>query len=577
MVGGGQGAFIGAVHRYAARLDDRYELVAGCFASTPERSRASAAALGVAAERAYGSFAEMATAEAGRDNGIDVVSIVTPNHLHYPAARAFLEAGIHVVCDKPLTTTLGDARRAGRPRRPLRPGLRPDPQLHWLSHDAAGPGDGGGRGARPPAHRPGRVRPGLADEAPGDRGQKQAAWRADPARSGPGGCVTDIGTHALNLARFVTGLELEAVCADLTTFVEGSALDDDVRDAPAVRGRRARQPCGRAKWRRATRIAFRMRVYGERAGLTWAQEDPNYLHFAPHGEPPQLIRRGRVRAPARRRPGRRVSPRGTPRATWRASPTSTSTPPSRWRPRGRAACRTRGAVGADRGRWRARRRADRGCGRVLIPGRELGEHGGRARGPKARERERRPMTATFFDPHQRATIEAAMARIIPTDDQPGAREAGTIDFLDRYLSGLDFIYAKPDGSGFEQLKASAPRPGGAGSRSCARSTPRAWPKLDRREPGRVRPGFRRAGAGAAGPHPDRAGARRAAAEEAVPTTGPAYALSTAPGPRRLEPAMQQTSTETELDFLPLLVDAHAPGLLRRPDLRRQQATGSAGR
>ena len=110
MVVGGQGAIIGAVHRYAARLDDHYELVAGAFASTPERSRSSAASLGVTNERAYGSFAEMAMAEAGREDGIEVVSIVTPNHLHYPAAKAFLEAGIHVICDKPLTTSLADAR-----------------------------------------------------------------------------------------------------------------------------------------------------------------------------------------------------------------------------------------------------------------------------------------------------------------------------------------------------------------------------------------------------------------------------------------------------------------------------------
>jgi predicted dehydrogenase len=291
MVGGGQGALIGAVHRHAARIDDRYELVAGCFASTPERSRASAAALGVAPDRAYGDFAEMAAAEARHPDGIDVVSVVTPNHLHHPAARTFLDAGIHVVCDKPLTTTLADARaladlveRSGR--------------VFVLTHNYTGYPMVRQARAMVEAGELGRVRTVQVEYAQEwlatrleAEGQKQAAWRADPARSGPGGCVTDIGTHAHNLARFVTGLELEALCADLASLVEGRALDDNVQMLLRFEGG-ARGSLWASQVAPGNENALRLRVFGERAGLTWAQEDPNHLWFAPLGEPPRLIRRG---------------------------------------------------------------------------------------------------------------------------------------------------------------------------------------------------------------------------------------------------------------------------------------------
>jgi predicted dehydrogenase len=271
-------------------MDDRYELVAGAFSSTPERSRASGAELGLDPGRCYGSFGEMARAEKGREDGIDVVSIVTPNDTHWPAARAFLERGIHVICDKPLTTTLDDAKAlAGL--------VESSGRVFVLTHNYTGY----------PMIR--QARQMVADGLLGpirvvqaeyaqdwlttkleDTGQKQAAWRVDPKRSGPAGCTGDIATHAINLACFVTGLPLERVAADLTTFVPGRALDDNsnilLRFAGGAKG---------MLW--ASQVApgnengLRLRVYGEKAGLAWSQEDPNYLQFTPLGEPPRLIRR----------------------------------------------------------------------------------------------------------------------------------------------------------------------------------------------------------------------------------------------------------------------------------------------
>jgi predicted dehydrogenase len=297
MVGGGQGAFIGGVHRIAARIDDRYELVAGAFSSTAEKSKASGEALGVDPARCYGSFEEMASAEKERPDGIDVVSIVTPNHLHFPAAKAFLERGTHVVCDKPLTTNLEDARQ-------LADLVGRSGVVFVLTHNYTGYPMV--RQARQMVQDGvlGRIRVVQAEYAQDwlttkleDTGQKQAAWRTDPARSGPAGCTGDIATHAMNLACFISGLALESLAADLTTFVPGRVLDDNthvmLRFAGGAKG---------MLW--ASQVApgnennLRIRIYGEKGGLTWAQEDPNYLHFAPFGEPPRLIRRGGAGADA---------------------------------------------------------------------------------------------------------------------------------------------------------------------------------------------------------------------------------------------------------------------------------------
>jgi len=289
MVGGGPGAFIGAVHRIAARLDDRYELVASALSSDAERSLAGAQQLHI--PRAYRSFEEMASAESKRSNGIEVVSIVTPNHLHYVIAMTFLEAGIHVICDKPLTTTLENALDLAETVK--RTGL-----IFGLTHNYTGYPMIRQARAMTLAGELGPLRV-IQMEYPQDwlstplekTGQKQAEWRTDPARSGPGGCLGDIATHAFNLACFVTGLSCEEVAADLTTFVPGRPLDDNVqimlRFSKGAKG---------ALW--ASQVApgnennLRMRIYGEKAGLEWHPADANELWFTPLGEPRRTIRRG---------------------------------------------------------------------------------------------------------------------------------------------------------------------------------------------------------------------------------------------------------------------------------------------
>ena len=290
MVGGGQGAFIGAVHRIAARLDDQFELVAGALSSDPRRAKASAKELGLADDRAYGSFEEMATAEAARADGIEAVAIVTPNHMHAPVAKAFLEAGIHVICDKPLTTTVAEAET-------LVALVNKTGKVFVLTHNYTGY----------PMIRQARTM--IANGDLGDirlvqaeylqdwltlrleaSGQKQAAWRTDPARSGAGGCIGDIGTHAYNLACFVTGLELDQLLAQLSTFVEGRRLDDDVQILLKWKG-------GAKGMLWASQVAvgnengLTLRVYGTKGGLEWAQEQPNHLWFTPYGQPRQLLTR----------------------------------------------------------------------------------------------------------------------------------------------------------------------------------------------------------------------------------------------------------------------------------------------
>ena len=291
MVGGGQGAFIGAVHRIAARLDGRYELVAGALASTPEKSKASGVELGLDPARCYGDFAEMAKREARRKDGIDAVAIVTPNHVHFPAAKAFLERGIHVICDKPMTTTLKDARK-------LAELVGKSGCAFVLTHNYTGYPMIRQARQMVAEGRLGTIRLVHAEYVQDwltgkleDTGHKQADWRTDPARSGPAGSTGDIGTHAMNLASFVTGLAPESLSADLSTFVPGRALDDNAHVM-------LRFPGGAKGMLWASQVApgnenaLRLRIYGDKGGLSWAQEDPNYLHFTPFGEPPQLIRRG---------------------------------------------------------------------------------------------------------------------------------------------------------------------------------------------------------------------------------------------------------------------------------------------
>jgi predicted dehydrogenase len=291
MVGGGQGAFIGAVHRMAARLDDQFELVAGALSSNAERAAASGAELGIDPVRSYASFEEMAKAEAARKDGIQAVSVVTPNHMHYPVAKAFLEAGIHVICDKPLTSTLEDAIALGE--------IAKDSSAEFiLTHNYSGY----------PMVRQARemVRSGKignlrkvhveyvqdwlsASISAGEN--KQADWRADPKRSGLGGAIADIGTHAFQLTDFICGEPLKELAADLTSFVAGRLVDDDahmmLRYQNGAKGYLwASQVCP------GNENGLRIRIFGENGGLEWHQENPNQLWVSMLGEPKQLLTRG---------------------------------------------------------------------------------------------------------------------------------------------------------------------------------------------------------------------------------------------------------------------------------------------
>ncbi|NRG17531.1 Gfo/Idh/MocA family oxidoreductase [Rhizobiales bacterium] len=291
MVGGGKDAFIGAVHRIAARLDDQFELVAGALSSTPEKAEESGRMLGLAEDRIYANFRDMAIRENRIKDGIEAVAIVTPNHMHYQAAREFLKRGIHVICDKPLTSTLADAKK-------LAALTEKSGALFVLTHNYTGyPMI---RHAREMVRKGelGDIRVVQAEYAqdwlaePLERsGLKQAEWRTDPERSGAGGCVGDIGTHAFNLASFVTGLQLESLCADLDTFVEGRSLDDNVHVMMRFAGG-AKGMLWSSQVATGNENALTLRVYGSRGGIEWAQEEPNKLWFTPLGEPKRLITRG---------------------------------------------------------------------------------------------------------------------------------------------------------------------------------------------------------------------------------------------------------------------------------------------
>jgi predicted dehydrogenase len=291
MVGGGQGAFIGAVHRIAARLDDNYVLLCGAFSSDPERARESGRALGLDPARCYGSYPEMFAAEHGRADMIEAVAIVTPNHFHHPVASAALRAGLHVICDKPLATSVAESdelvQLAAASHRifAVTYNYSGYPMIRQARAMVADGAIGALRVAQveyPQAWLAGPL------EA---TGQKQAAWRTDPAQSGPGGATGDIGTHAFQLVCFVTGSVPEQILADLSSFVPGRRLDDNahvlLRFAGGARG---------MLW--ASQVAhghgneLKLRVYGETGGLEWNQEEPERLWFSPADGPRQLLTRG---------------------------------------------------------------------------------------------------------------------------------------------------------------------------------------------------------------------------------------------------------------------------------------------
>ncbi|WP_349257672.1 Gfo/Idh/MocA family protein [Povalibacter sp.] len=291
MVGGGRGAFIGGVHRMAARLDDRYEFVAGVLSSDPQRARDSGADLRLAPDRCYATLDEMLDREQQRADRIDVVSIVTPNHLHHRAAKQCLEAGVHVICDKPLTTTIADAedlvRTAQRMQRVF--AVTYNYSGYPLVRQARQMVAEGQLGELRVAQIE-YAQDWLATDVEAG-GNKQAAWRVDPQRSGVAGAIGDIGTHAFHLAEFIAGVQVTKLAADLSIQVSGRRLDDNgqmlLRFANGASG---------ALW--ASQVApgnengLRVRLYGSKAGLEWSQENPNQLRFAPLGGQPRLITRG---------------------------------------------------------------------------------------------------------------------------------------------------------------------------------------------------------------------------------------------------------------------------------------------
>lgn len=291
MVGGGRDAFIGGVHRIASRIDDHYQLVAGAFSSTAEKSLASGRDFGLPDDRIYGDFKEMAIREARLKSGIEAVAIVTPNHMHYPAAREFLKRGIHVICDKPLTSNLADAKKLAK-------AAEASGALFVLTHNYTGY----------PMVRQARemISSGLLGDIRltqveyaqdwlstklEDEGQKQAAWRSDPNQSGAGGSTGDIGTHAFNLACFMSGLEVDTIAADLDSFVPGRVLDDNAHVMIRWKGG-AKGTLWSSQVAPGNENALKIRIYGSKGGIEWAQEDPNYLWYTPLGEPKRLITRG---------------------------------------------------------------------------------------------------------------------------------------------------------------------------------------------------------------------------------------------------------------------------------------------
>lgn len=288
MVGGGNDAFIGAVHRIASRIDDRYQLVAGALSSTAEKSQLSGREIGLPEDRIYDDFQTMAAVESTLDHGIEAVSIVTPNHVHFAAASEFLKRGIHVICDKPLTSTIADAKK-------MLHAAEASESLFILTHNYTGYPMVRQAREMVAAGELGNIRVVQVEYAQDWLTQpqdfKQAQWRTDPARSGAGGCTGDIGTHAFNLACFISGLEVESLAADIQAFVAGRQVDDNAHVMLRFNSG-ARGMLWASQVAPGNENALRIRLYGDEGGLEWAQEDPNQLWFTPYGEPKRLITRG---------------------------------------------------------------------------------------------------------------------------------------------------------------------------------------------------------------------------------------------------------------------------------------------
>ena len=289
IVGGGQGSFIGAVHHIAAELDGQAEIIAGAMSTDPQRAQTSAQSWFL--QRSYNSFQEMAEQEAQRPDGIDFVIIATPNHMHFPVAKAFLQHGIHVVSDKPMSFTLEEAQEEVAL-------VEQSDLIFALTHNYTGYPTV--RHARELVRHGvlGDIRKVLVEyvqdwlmDSQEKAGNKQAAWRTDPTKSGISGCVGDIGTHAENLLEFITGLKITSLCADLTTFVEGRALEDDANMLLRLEnGGKGILTCSQIAAGEENNLT--LRIYGSKAGLEWHQMEPNTLLFKEQGKPQQILRTG---------------------------------------------------------------------------------------------------------------------------------------------------------------------------------------------------------------------------------------------------------------------------------------------
>ena len=293
MVGGGQGAFIGAVHRMAAALDGQMELVCGAFSSTPEKSKASGKDLYLPDSRVYGTFEEMILTEKAlpEDQRMDVVSIVTPNHLHFAPAKLALENGFHVICDKPVTFNLEEAKV-------LEKIIEQSGLVFALTHNYLGYPMVKQAKAMIAHGELGNIRKVVVEYPQGwlatkleDSGQKQAAWRTDPHQAGISNCMGDIGVHAFNLTEYVTGLQVTEMCADISTYGEGRVLDDDgnvlLHFNNGAKGiLHASQICV------GEENNFNIRIYGEKMGLWWHQMEPNSLKVTYLDRPASIFRTG---------------------------------------------------------------------------------------------------------------------------------------------------------------------------------------------------------------------------------------------------------------------------------------------
>jgi predicted dehydrogenase len=291
MVGGGRGGFIGEVHRIAARLDNEFELVAGALSSDPTRALESAAAVGIAAERAYTSYRRMAELESKRQDGIEAVSIVTPNDSHADIARTFLDQGIHVICDKPLAVSVEQARMVGA-------AAAKSGRVLAVTYNYRGYPLVRQSRAMCISGEIGRIRlvqvEYLQDwlaEGIETHGSKGAQWRTDPARTGGAGAIGDIGVHAFDLVRYITGLRLDAVSAELTSFVPGRRVDDDARVLLRFEGG-AKGLLWVSQVAIGNENGLAIRVYGDRGGLEWYQSEPNELWYSRLAAPTQRFTRG---------------------------------------------------------------------------------------------------------------------------------------------------------------------------------------------------------------------------------------------------------------------------------------------